>query len=134
VGCPRRIGPSTDPGGGVSVPHSRGFSRRKDPRTGDPVTIGEVVDGLLEEDLFRRGMPIARLAKAWPELVGERLAKATQPVSLDGGVLTVRASDGPWGSQARYLADEIRKRADEALGGDAVRSIRITLSDTRNRR
>ena len=67
-------------------------------------------------------MPIATLASAWPELVGERLAEATQPVSLEGGVLTVRATDGPWGSQARYLAEEIRERADEALGG-GVRSV-----------
>jgi hypothetical protein len=118
----------------LSVPHSRGFSQRKDPRSDDAVSIGEIVDGLLEEDLFRRGLPLARLAQAWPELVGERLAKATMPVSLEGGLLTVRASDGPWGSQARYLAEEIRKRADEALGGDAVRSIRITVPDQRNRR
>ena len=116
------------------MPHSKGFAQRKDDRTGDPVSIGEVVDGLLQEDEFSRGMPVALLAKAWPELVGERLARATQPVSLEGGVLTVRASDGPWGSQARYLAEEIRKRADEALGGDAVRSIRITVPDGRNRR
>ncbi len=116
------------------MPHSKDFAHRKDPRSRDAVTIGQVVEGLLEEDLFSRGMPVARLASAWPELVGERLAKATQPVSLEGGVLTVRASDGPWGSQARYLAEEIRKRADEALGGDAVSRIRITVADPRNRR
>jgi hypothetical protein len=120
------------------MPHSKGFSQRKDRRSTDPVSIGEIVDGLLEEDVFARGMPIARLARAWPELVGERLAAATQPVSLEAGVLVVRASDGPWGAQAKYLAEEIRKRADDALGGDAVTSIRIVVgsgaTDQRNRR
>jgi hypothetical protein len=116
------------------MPHSKGFSRRKDARSGDPVAIGEVVDLLMQEDVFSRGMPLATLAKAWPGLVGERLAAATQPVSLEGGVLVVRASDGPWGAQARYLAEEIRTRADEALGGGAVTRIRITVGDERNRR
>jgi hypothetical protein len=116
------------------VPHSKGFAKRKDERSGDPVSIGAVVDGLLQEDEFARGLPVARLARAWPELVGERLAKATQPVSLEGGVLTVRATDGPWGSQARSLAEEIRRRADDALGGDAVRNIRVVVTDGRNRR
>jgi hypothetical protein len=120
------------------VPHSKGFSRRKDRRSTDPVSIGEVVDGLLAEDLFSRGLPVATLMRQWPELVGERLAEATTPVSLEGGVLVVRAADGPWGSQARYLLEEIRERADRALGGGQVRSVRIAIGpgggETGNRR
>jgi len=116
------------------MPHSKGFSRRKDRRSTDPVPIGEIVDGLLAEDVFARGMPVARLIRAWPELVGERLAQATQPLSLEGGVLTIRAADGPWGSQARYLVDQIRERADDALGGGAVTSVRIVVEGQRNRR
>ena len=116
------------------MPHSKGFSSRKDRRSTDLVPIGEIVDGLLSEEVFARGMPVARLIRAWPDLVGERLAEATQPVSLEGGVLTIRASDGPWGSQARYLVDEIRHRADDALGGGTVTSVRIVVAGQRNRR
>jgi hypothetical protein len=120
------------------MPHSKGFGRRKDRRTGDLVPIGDVVDALMEEDVFSRGMPIATLARRWPELVGERLALATQPASLEGGVLLVRASDGPWGAQARYLADQIRERADLALGTGSVKSVRVIVGsgppESRNRR
>ena len=55
-------------------------------------------------------------------------------MSLEGGVLVVRASDGPWGAQAKYLAEEIRVRADEALGGGSVTSIRIVVGGAQNRR
>jgi hypothetical protein len=116
------------------VPHSTGFGQRRDPRSGRPVALGAVVDELLGEEPFRRGMPVATLSRAWPELVGERLAEATAPVSLDGGCLVVRAADGPWGSQATYLADEIRRRADDALGGGVVTSIRIVVGTQGNRR
>jgi len=110
------------------MPHAKGFGRRKDRRTGDLIPIGDVVDALMKEDVFSRGMPIATLARRWPELVGERLARATQPASLEGGVLLVRASDGPWGAQARYLADEIRERADRALGSGSVTAVRIVVT------
>ena len=120
------------------MPHSKGFGRRADRRTDDLVPIGDVVDALMREDVFSRGMPIATLARRWPELVGERLARATQPTSLEGGVLLVRASDGPWGAQAKYLADEIRERADQALGPGSVKAVRVVVgrgaADTRNRR
>jgi hypothetical protein len=109
------------------VPRSKGFVHRVERRSGDPVPIGEVLDGLLQEDVFARGMPVVRLIKAWPALVGDRLAGATTPVSLEGGVLVVRAADGPWGSQARYFAEEIRRRADDALGGEVVTAVRVVI-------
>ena len=116
------------------MPHSKGFGRRRDTRTSDPVPIGDIVDRLLQEDVFQRGMPIATLVRTWPQLVGERLAEATIPVSLEGGSLVVRAADGPWGAQAAYLSEEIRTRADEALGGGVVTSIRIVVGSVQNPR
>ena len=116
------------------MPHSKGFGQRKDTRSSDPVAIGDILDRLLEEDVFQRGMPIATLLRAWPQLVGERLGEATTPVSLEGGCLVIRASDGPWGAQAKYLAEEIRTRADQALGGGVVTGIRIVVGSTQNRR
>jgi hypothetical protein len=116
------------------MPHSTGFGRRRDARSDRPVALGDVVEELLAEDAFSRGMPVATLRRAWPDVVGERLAEATTPESLEGGCLVVRAADGPWGSQATYLAEEIRKRADEALGGGVVSRIRVAVGPPRNRR
>jgi hypothetical protein len=98
------------------------------------VSLGEVVDGLLSEGAFNRGMPVAALARAWPSIVGDRLANATTPDALDSGVLTVRATDGPWGAQAKFLNEEIRRNADDALGGGVVTAVRIVVGEPRNRR
>jgi hypothetical protein len=109
------------------MPHSKGFHGRKDARSADPVAIGDVVDNLLAEDVFARGMPVAKLVANWPALVGDRLAAETAPLTLEGGVLTVGATSGPWGAQARFLHQEICRRTNEALGGDAVRSVRVVV-------
>ena len=116
------------------MPHSKDFAHRKDRRSTDPVALGEVVEGLLAETVFSRGMPVAKLAVAWPQVVGERLAAETAPASLEGGVLVVRASDGPWGAQARFLAEQIRDRADRALGGGAVTTVKVVVGQAGNRR
>ncbi len=73
------------------------------PRTGDTVQLGDIVDGLMREEVFSRGIPIAELASKWPQIVGERLAAETAPASLEGVLLTVSATNGPWGAQARFL-------------------------------
>jgi hypothetical protein len=113
------------------MPSAKGFRRRPIDPSNEPVPIGDVLDRLMADQLFARGMPVARLAASWSDVVGERLASETAPTSLEDGILTVTATSGPWGAQARFLDEEIRRRADEALGGGAVRSVRIVV---RNRR
>ena len=113
------------------MPHSKGFRRRSGDPSSEPVELGDVIDNLMAEQVFARGMPVAQLAVAWSSVVGERLASETAPATLEGGVLTVTATSGPWGAQARFLHEEIRRRADEALGGGQVTAVRIIV---RNRR
>lgn len=113
------------------MPSAKGFPRRKDGPSEEVVELGEVIDNLLSEQVFARGLPVAQLAASWSSIVGERLASETAPAALEAGVLTVTATSGPWGAQARFLHEEIRRRADEALGGDQITGIRIVV---RNRR
>jgi len=113
------------------MPHSKGFRRRSSEPSREPVELGEVIDSLMAEQVFARGLPVAQLAAAWSSVVGERLASETAPATLEGGVLTVTATSGPWGAQARFLHEEIRRRADEALGGGQISAVRIIV---RNRR
>ena len=110
---------------------TKGWRGRRDVRSTDPVPIGDVVDGLLREEVFSRGMPVAELAVAWSRIVGPRLAAETAPASLQDGVLTVSATNGPWGAQARFLNEEIRIRANEALGSEVVASVRVILRNPR---
>ena len=75
------------------MPDAKGFGGRRRSRSDEPATLGEIVDGLMREEVFSRGMPIARLASRWPEIVGERMAAETSPAAFENGVLTVIAQE-----------------------------------------
>jgi hypothetical protein len=60
-------------------------------------------------------------------VVGERLGQETAPVALEGGVLLIRASSTAWGAQIRFLASEIRTRANDVLGGGPIRDVKVTV-------
>jgi hypothetical protein len=113
------------------MPDAKGFGGRRRSRSDEPATLGEIVDGLMAEEVFSRGMPVARLASRWPEIVGERMAAETSPAAFENGVLTVEALTGPWGAQAQFLHEEIRRRADETLGGDQVHRVRFVVRNPR---
>lgn len=112
------------------MPHSKGW-RRRDRRAPGEAPIGAILDELLQEPVFARGAPIGRLAVAWADVVGPRLAAETAPVSLEQGVLVVAATSGPWGAQARFLAGEIQRRANACLGEEVVRRVQVVVRPDR---
>jgi predicted nucleic acid-binding Zn ribbon protein len=111
------------------MPSSKGWKHRKDERTMRDTAIGDVLDGLLRERAFARGLPIGRLSADWVAVVGARVAAESAPVSLDGGVLVIAASSGPWGAQVRFLAEEIRKKVNLAFGEEHVQRVQIVVRD-----
>jgi predicted nucleic acid-binding Zn ribbon protein len=110
------------------MPSSKGWKTRADERTMHDTPIGSIVDELLvRERAFARGLPIGRLAAEWAQVVGARLGSESAPLSLDGGVLVVAASSGPWGAQVRFMTDEIRRRANQRLGSDIVSKVQVVV-------
>jgi hypothetical protein len=91
--------------------------------------VGDLLAGLLGRKEFAEGMRLGRLAKRWPEVVGERLATECRPVRLEAGTLTVAASSGPWGAQVRFLAGEIQTRANRTLGDAVVSRVTVVVDD-----
>lgn len=113
------------------MPNVKGWRSRREERSGDAVPLGEIVDGLMREEAFSRGIPIAELASKWRQIVGDRLAAETAPASLEGGLLTVAATNGPWGAQARFLHEQIRLKANQALGSDVIETVRVVVRNSR---
>jgi predicted nucleic acid-binding Zn ribbon protein len=70
---------------------------------------------------------LGQLGRRWGSVVGERLDQETDPVALEGGVLLIRASSAAWAAQIRFLASEVRIRANDVLGGGAIREVRVTV-------
>ncbi len=102
-------------------------------RADEPSGIGAVIRGLL--DGLTGGVSLGRLSRAWPEVMGDPLAAETEPLSLDEAGLVIGASSPAWGAQVRFLAEDIRRRASEALGGAPIGPVRVVVRDRpQNRR
>ena len=106
--------------------------RDRPDRGAEPEPIGDIVRGALGAARMRRGLALGRVVRAWEELVGPRLAGESAPWALDERGLVVAASTAAWGAQVRFLADDVRRRVNEMLGSEQVRSVRVIVrSDAR---
>jgi predicted nucleic acid-binding Zn ribbon protein len=85
------------------------------------------LEGLLGQRPWASGISLGQLGRKWGSVVGERLGQETDPVALEGGVLLISASSAAWAAQIRFLASEVRIRANAVLGGGSIREVRVTV-------
>lgn len=92
--------------------------------------IGSAGRGLGLADAVATG----RLWARWGEIVGDGMAAHAEPTSLREGVLRVRTDSPAWATETAYLGEEIRRRANEALGHDLVTEVRVWTAPGEMRR
>ena len=94
--------------------------RRKAP---EPIasTLGSIIDRLDSEGHFA----IVRLIQAWPEIVGEAIARRTEVLELKFHTAVVRVSGTMWIQELNLLKPEILSRLAARVGEDAVRDLRF---------
>lgn len=109
------------------MPSSKGFRNKKGERSSEAVPMADIMRGLMLRREFRAGAGMAGLMSSWESIVGERLAAETAPAGLERGVLVVTASNGAWAAQVTFLAEEVCRRANEELGSEAVKQVRVRV-------
>lgn len=93
--------------------------------SGDPSPLNALLGGAARRFGLDDALASGALWKRWSELVGPAVAAHAQPTSLRGGVLRIRADSPVWAHEIGYLADEIKRKANAALGTTAVAEVRV---------
>jgi hypothetical protein len=84
-------------------------------------TLGSIIDRLDSEGHFA----IVRLVQAWPEIVGEAIARRTEVVELKFHTAVIKVSGAMWIQELNLLKPEILARLAARVGDDAVRDLRF---------
>ena len=84
--------------------------------------IGELLDGARVVSAERGQVAIDR--DTWRRLLGDRVAKRTEPGSLVGGVLTIHVASAPWAQELSLLTNELLER---------LKPLRLTINSLRFR-
>lgn len=105
-------------------------SKRTKPQRRPPPPAGKNLAPLLKDLEDRFGKGPAALQARWKEIVGDTLARRTEPVRIikgrngEGGALELRV-DGPVASLIQHQAPQITARLDMLLGKGVVTRLRI---------
>jgi len=86
-----------------------------------PRRFNESLDRLIRHLGAPASADVAAVFERWPELVGERVAAHSRPVSLRGGVLIIAVDDPAWASQLSWLERRLLDGVGDHLGAPVDR-------------
>jgi predicted nucleic acid-binding Zn ribbon protein len=69
----------------------------------------------------------------WVEIVGPAVAEHAEPSSLKAGVLRVRTDSPAWATEIGYLGDQIKASANQTVGVELVKEVRVWTGPGRPR-
>ena len=79
----------------------------------EPIRASSSIEELMTENDWLGKVEKEALFLDWERLVGSDKAAASQPVSLEGKVMTVQCRSTAWATQLRLLQDQILARVQE---------------------
>jgi hypothetical protein len=91
----------------------------------EPIRIKDALAPLGRKLGLRSPAEAARVFSRWEDVVGSGVASHAHPSSLKGGVLRIVAESSVWATEISYLAEEIKKRANEVAGAPVVSEVRV---------
>ena len=91
----------------------------------DPEHIGSILEQLFRnpewKDKLKASIPLLR----WQEIVGEKIARQSQPESLSNGVLQVKVENSAWLHHFRFLERDLRQKLNKELPSLEIKELRF---------
>jgi len=84
--------------------------------------VGLALDSLTAE--IAPATLLAEVQRAWPQVAGERFARAAEPVGERDGVITVACESAVWAQELDLLSERVITALNQAIGRPAVRRLR----------
>lgn len=94
-------------------------------RRSKPTPLGEAMADFLKSAGLADRVGQAAIVDAWPELVGERIARAAHPESVAAdGTLFVRVRSSAWRQELSLMTPEVLSLLNAGRGSGRIRRIR----------
>lgn len=86
----------------------------------EPQKISNILDELIENRDWRKGIAEGNLFSDWREIVGAEIADHSTPITLYEGKLTIQTTSTAWSTQLRLMNDELLKKIRQSAPGAVV--------------
>ena len=83
------------------------------------------IDSMLKRFGIDKAIAQNKALNIWNEIVGDTVAKNTQPDRVEHGVIIVKVSSPTWRQELYFKKKEIIKKINNTIGKNVIRDIRF---------
>ena len=91
----------------------------------DARRLSEVLKDALGKSPLRRGLLQQEIFAGWKDVVGEEIARHSEILGLNDGVLWVRVEGSVWAQELTLLKGQIREKLELRLGEGTIQDVRF---------
>lgn len=97
----------------------------KKPATFSTKAVGEAIEELVQSFGIRDKLRQYEAVNGWSMIVGPLIAKETEALKIEKGVLIVRVRKSVWRNELNIRKQEIVAKLNQAIGAEVVKDIRF---------
>ena len=91
----------------------------------DSEHIGSILKRLFRNPEWKEKLQASMPLLRWQEIVGDKIARESQPESLKDGVLQVRVANPAWLHHLRFLERDLRHKLNKQLPSLEIKELRF---------
>ena len=87
--------------------------------------ISTIINGFLKNNGLSTGVNQQKAIEVWGDVVGKKIAENTEAVSVEHGVLFVRANSSSWSQELQLKKKEILLKVNNKIGNKVITDLRF---------
>ena len=94
-------------------------------RRSNDQSVRDILKSVFKDYRLEDKLVEVQLRQRWPEIMGPAVARYTDEITLQRGVLRLRFSSAPMREQFRLSADQLRQTINDAMGEPIVSKVNV---------
>lgn len=88
-------------------------------------SLKQVLNIYLHKTGLAKGVAQNKAIHVWPGVVGDAVAKNTDPESVEHGVLRVKTTTPSWRQELQFQKEDIISKLNEKIGEESIKDIQF---------
>ena len=87
--------------------------------------LDSAIKRFLQKNGLEKGVNQNKSIELWPDIVGQKISKNTEPQAVESGTLIIKAKNSAWRQELVFKQSEILKSINKKLGKNTIKAIRF---------
>ena len=87
--------------------------------------ISSIINGFLKKSGLSSGVDQQKAIEIWGDAVGKKIAENTEVISVEHGVLFIRADSPSWSQELQLKKKEILFKVNNKIGNKIIKDLRF---------